>query len=777
MRIGIRDSRLKIEDLRLRVIGIVFLAMMMISCPYSFAFSVEDMQALQKADNLRADGKTHEALAEYEKILEKSPNTDLKDEILVQMASCYIQLGDDDSAIKSYLKVISSNPDSMDSANAVSLMANMFTQRYQYEDMLAISKQIIQQFPGTESAAMASYRIANYLYSKGDNGTSIKEYKDFLSLYPKSTLRSSALNRLIYLYIAESMFKEAEDIINTTLAENPNNTYILRQLALVYRKQGKYDDALDLYQKIQSASPNDPDMYEQIGEIYVEKGDQDKAIAEWYKITSNNQGQYYFHQMLAGIFKSHGLYDQAAQEYQKAINLQPMASYIYNQLAELHIVNKKYDSAMDVYLQALMTLPANYPDRSEIVNNVLEISQLDGLHDKVISKLKTQTSQNNVSAMSALADIYFYNGEIGESIDLYKKVALRFPSNSNLLFERAEWLKRERQLENAIKMYEAILEIYPDTNFSIDALINIGQLQAELDKPNEAIANLKSVALKTRNLSDEKSNSQLVSALMMTGDIYLKQLHDTKASLSAYQEAEIILKRQSYMITEISELYLKMADCYRIMGVFDMASKALESIPEDNRSALIEARMAKLQGDCYFNMGDFDNAKIQYKKATKSNLKEDWANDALDRLALIAEYSVGALQELLKSYANVDRMKEAGEYDRALSEYQNAIKAYPSSGLTDRIKLEIGSLLTQKERYNEAIETYEVLIRSNSQFAPEAQFRIAGIYSQNLNDSQRAIEAYSKLIRDYPDSILVSDARKQLQRLSVGASPSVPHLP
>ncbi|HGJ65142.1 TPA: tetratricopeptide repeat protein, partial [bacterium] len=715
-----------------KVIIIAFL--LIIASNYNaVAYSTEEIQAFQKADDLRADGKVHEALLIYENLLKENPNTDLKNEILIQMASCYIQLGDEDSAIKAYLQAIAINPNSLDSANAVALMANMFTQRYRFDDLIAVAKQIIQQFPNTESSAMASYRIANSYYSRGNNTEAIKEYKDFLVQYPKSTMRLSALNRLIYLYIAENMFGEAEGVINTILSENPNNSYIQQQLAVIYRKQGRYDEALALYQKLRSFNPKDPDIYEQVGEIYYEKGEKDKAIAEWYKITENNENQYYFHQMLAGIFKSHDLYDLAVQEYQKAIDLQPLASYLYSRFAELHIIKRNYDLAIDVYISALINLPANYSERNEIIDNVLEICQIEGLRDRVISKLNEQITQkkDNLSAMVALADIYFYSNDIDKSMELYKKLAILSQDNRNILLDRAELLKRQGQFENAIKMYESALDDSTNPRMYVDILISIGQLQSELNRPDEAIESLNFAISKAKTLNDSLYSEQLISAMILLGDIYINQKHNTQASLAIYKEAENLIKYQNTMSEKMLALYLKMANCYRIMGNFDMALKALEAIQPNYRSAVTEAKIAWVQGDIFYNMGDFENAKIHYKKSAQRNFKEDWANDVLEKLAFIDEFAGGKMEDLLKTYANIERMKENGEYDKALSEYENVLKIYKSGDLIDKIKLNISELLAQKGKYNEAIENYLQLSNSNSRYAPEALFRVAHIYSQN----------------------------------------------
>lgn len=756
-----------------KLISYVIIFCIVIILPATGEPSAKDVQSYNEAENLQAVGKAQEALNIYEKILKESPETTLKDEILIQMASCYIQLGDDDSAIKSYLNVVSNNPNSTNAANAVSLMANVYTHRYQFDDLLAMSKQILQQYPGTESAAMTVYRVAGYLYSKGDNKKAIEQYQNFLEQFPKSTLRATVFSRLVYLYIAESMFKEAEDMITLSLKENPDNSYMIQQLALVYRKQGKYDDAMVLYQKLLGANSNDIDVYEQVGEIYIEKGDKDKAIAEWYKIIKTSPRQYYLHQLVAGILKSHGFLDLAEQEYQKAIELQPIASYLYTQLAELYIIEKKYESAVNVYLDALLVLPTNYPDRAEIIQNILDLCKIEGLYDKVVSRLKSQLA--NPTAIFSLADVYFFRGDIDNSLDLFRKYVSLNPDNGNLLLERARWLRREQQPEMAIKLFNLIIELFPNTNVYLDSMMSIGELKITLNQPKEAVDILQKMIARAKNINNRTAKTQLVSAQIMIGDIYQKDMHNLPSALTTFKEAESIIDPRSN--EQIIDLRLKMTDCYRLMGFYNEALETLNSIPKESRSASIEAHIAKMKGDCYFSMGDFDGAKTQYKVATKSNLNEDWANDALDRLALIDEYSNDSLRDLLKTYDNIERLTASGEYDNAFLECSNAVKKYPANGLTDRIQIDMGELLILKGKYSDAIKIYEGLVRPDSQFAPEAQFRIANIYWQRLNDRQQAIDAYSKLIREYPDSILVADARKQLQRLSASGTNSGQALP
>ena len=201
-------------------------------------------------------------------------------------------------------------------------------------------------------------------------------------------------------------------------------------------------------------------------------------------------------------------------------------------------------------------------------------------------------------------------------------------------------------------------------------MMSIGELKVMLNQPNEAIDIIQKMIAKVKNINNQTEKVRLVSAQIMLGDIYLNNKNDLQSALSAYIKAKSFINPRE-MTEQMTDLSLKIADCYRLMGNYDMALDTLDSLSKESRNAIIEARITKQKGDCYFSMGDFNGAKTQYKKATKGNLKEDWANDALDKLALIDEYSNGSLLDLLKSYANIERLKASGEYDNAFLECSN----------------------------------------------------------------------------------------------------------
>ncbi len=734
------------------------------------------MYLLQTAENLQAEGKNREAIKIYEKIIEKISDESIKNGILINMARCYNQIGDDDSAIETYLKIISSNPNSMDAPNAVSLMMNLYAQSYRFDEMIAMSKQISQLFPETEASAMAIYRVASYYYSKGDYRSAIAEYERLLDKFPKSTVRTSAINRLIYLYIDSSMFDSAEKLLKDILSLEPRNNYMRQQLAFVYRKQAKYDEALNIYLSIQESEPGGIEMFEQIGELYYEMGNTQKAIDEWYKITKSAPGQYSRHQILAGIFKSYGMYDKAAEEYQKAIDLQPNFPYLYSQLAELYMVNKEFKLAVDVYLKALTRIPINYSDRQEMIKNIIEICKIEGLSDMIISELEQNSRQDpyNYLYIMTLADFYFYKGDIDKSLEQYKALLLTYPDNGKTIYDRAKILEREQKINDSISFYKTIINTFPDSSISLQSLFDVSNLYYNINEPEKSIKYLKQLISQIKY--KDELNSLLLQAEMLSGDVYFNHKHDIDNALFHYNESLKIINSaygNQDSRTQIPFIKMKIAQCYIYLEQFNKAEECLSDISDVYQTDNIKSQIAKVRGDIYFHKGDFEKAKAQYKIATETILNEDWINDALERIALINDYNEKNLQELMNNYAKAERLIKLGQYDKAMEIYTSAKTKFKE----DELDFRIGELLVLMEKYESAISVYTALSASKSSLSADAQFQIAYIYWQKLGNFEKAIEAYTKLIENFPDSIFVSEARKNIQLLSTGKEKFMKILP
>jgi outer membrane protein assembly factor BamD (BamD/ComL family) len=91
-------------------------------------------------------------------------------------------------------------------------------------------------------------------------------------------------------------------------------------------------------------------------------------------------------------------------------------------------------------------------------------------------------------------------------------------------------------------------------------------------------------------------------------------------------------------------------------------------------------------------------------------------------------------------------------------------------------------LYTQAQNYSEqgdfqsAISTYEDILElyPDSPLAYKARFLIAFVYSENLKDKDKAKENYEEVIEKYPDCDLADDAQYMLKTMEEDNLPVIP---
>jgi TolA-binding protein len=140
------------------------------------------------------------------------------------------------------------------------------------------------------------------------------------------------------------------------------------------------------------------------------------------------------------------------------------------------------------------------------------------------------------------------------------------------------------------------------------------------------------------------------------------------------------------------------------------------------------------------------------------------SNDALDLLVLIQ--SNGDFDKLpLKRYVEAVVANRRGEIGTAIQICQDVIDEFSSAYIVDDAWWLIAQIQVRQKAYTEAIEALKNIISiSQSLIRPEAQAKIADLYMLK-DDSELAIQSYTSLIVDYPDSVMANYARQQIDLL------------
>ncbi|MBI1923080.1 tetratricopeptide repeat protein, partial [Candidatus Poribacteria bacterium] len=662
-------------------------------------------------------------------------------------------LGNDALAIQSFQGIIDDDPNGSYASQAVNQIGNLFLQRYQYKEAILSCRQLVNKYPNTQTAAIASYLVGLYLYSNSQYDEAIKSYLSFLENFPNSPYRVSALSNIVRLYLTRRQYDEAEKLLNAHLRQNPTDADAMEQLANLYKEQGKYNEAFNLYRAALEQNPNDADILKQLGDLYAARGQRDLALNEWAKIIQNEPNQFYRYQQLGTIYTSHQMYAEAIQVYETAIRLNPRSAYLYTQLADVYKIQGKIDLVIDTYLRALTAVDIGYGGRDTIIDSLAEIyegKQQERLFEQVSARIQSELKANpqNPSLVLSLAELLFRQGRLDLALENFKRLVPLYPADRGQILDKyAQILERDKN-PKAADFYQTIITLFPNSPIAWNSQIKLARLYEQMGRWQDALVVLTNM---TRQGNDP-------SVQLLLGRMWLHGIRNVEAAQPIYQA----LADQPLPTTQGWEVRLRLAECHILREQYAAAQNILRPIAEGNGDFKAEAR--KLIGDSYLFDGRFEDAIKEYKSVLDITSADLVSNDALERSVLIQSNS-DYNSEPLKRYVKALQEDLRGQTEEALKHCAEAIKAYPNALIVDDLWLLIGGIHQRRGRYTNAIEAYQQLISSKSLVAAEAQAKIADIYRWQLGDVPKALETYSALINNYPESVIVTYARQQIDEI------------
>jgi tetratricopeptide (TPR) repeat protein len=179
------------------------------------------------------------------------------------------------------------------------------------------------------------------------------------------------------------------------------------------------------------------------------------------------------------------------------------------------------------------------------------------------------------------------------------------------------------------------------------------------------------------------------------------------------------------------------------------------------------------QDEAGFRLAELDyyagrfSAAVARLEGISSNTQANFANDALSLLALLRE-NTSTEEQALRELARADFLACQHRYSEALPVLRSVIDRFPQALLVDDALMRLATLQRTMRMYSDAIGSYRRLLtefKESSIALDKAQFNTGDIYQYGLNDKIKAIDAYEKLLADYPQSILVGQARKRIREL------------
>ncbi len=188
--------------------------------------------------------------------------------VLFELVNMYQFLGQRDKALKILRGIVENNPDNYQFWQS---LVYFFENEGNKEAALKVYEEIARAFPEKSEIYMT---LAAQYATSGNFNASIKAIEEYERKEGKS--ETSSLSKYqIYTYMRDK--EAALAVLDTLLADNPDDVRLRSLLAETYYMFGDTERAIDIYQNVLSASPDDLLSL--------------AAMAEYYK-TVNNDSMY-----------------------------------------------------------------------------------------------------------------------------------------------------------------------------------------------------------------------------------------------------------------------------------------------------------------------------------------------------------------------------------------------------------------------------------------------------------------------------------------------------
>lgn len=407
-------------------------------------------------------------------------------------------------------------------------------------------------------------------------------------------------------------------------------------------------------------------------------------------------------------------------------------------------------------------------------------SQANGKYEVVIEKCEMLITKHPDSkyiddAVLLMGKCYFRLEQHSEAITKFRELEANFPDSN--LNEEGQFYMAKAYLEKgdpvlAVPILQALIEEHPKNDSADEMLYLLGTSLVEMGREEEAVQYLERLR-KKYSRSDYRVQAELeVAALYI-------DLGEPEKALAVYAElGKVRLSQENrirYLI-ERSEAQVRMRRYSAAQGSFDQLHRY-------NMGMLDQARIMLLEGEAWAGVDSTNKAIDTYKSVVARFPKSKFSAEAYFRLGAVYQTKLDSLTTAKTNYENVPRQYANSEFAqeaiqrsisisklqklrRSISRGEEANKA---SAQFDLAEVE----LFQFKNYQRALVAYKRIVRDypNNELAPRAAYAIGYIYDEYMDDKEQALIAYRRVVREYPDSQQAEFAREQLRQLTALTNP------
>lgn len=364
-----------------------------------------------------------------------------------------------------------------------------------------------------------------------------------------------------------------------------------------------------------------------------------------------------------------------------------------------------------------------------------------------------------------LAWLYLQIKDFEGAMQQYKALDLQQNTGGTRLYQLGEFALNNDFQKVAIRCFEFLVQQFPSSPYRFMAQQKLIQLREDVVKSTYPVqkSEVRVLIREYENLA-ENQYLNMYDLNLKVAELYGKYLNRPD---SAILLLETKMKATRWPRNMESKAKILLADMYILKNEPWDASLLYGQVEKDEAESLLGYEAKLKNAKVFYFKGEFELCQEQLD-VLKMSTSRDISNDAIDLGLLIqdilAEDTTGYF---LSKFAEIDLLIFQGNYPDAVAKIDNVLAASSNAIVTERMRYRLYKNYMAMQKAEEALQQLDLILKTKASdlYLDDALFFMANIYADQKKNKDKAMELYLQLIKEYPGSVFVVDARKKLRQL------------
>ena len=575
-------------------------------------------------------------------------------------------------------------------------------------------------------------------------------------------------------FLRSAQFDRAINLLEDLYQASPETHVFYDRLRQAYENVKRYDDAIRLIDERLARTPSPTVLLAEKARLRYLKGDEAGAFQDWEAALAALPGNANTYLTVYRSQMQVRLFERAIEVLENGRLTLDRTDLFQTDLAYLYSLTGRHDLAMEEYLNLLEHNERQLSFVRSRLNRYTD--QEEALRAGIaVAERGVRRAPLNRAFRELLSWLYLEGGMYRQAFDTNRAIDRLEKEQGHVLFAFAGQAADAGAYDVALEAFEEILARHPASPAAPEAKRGLAEMyerraekngeQAYDDRGNRIAAPDYDHALAAYRafLQDYPDHPAYPDVLRRIGrlqqDVFFN-LGEAEATLNEVVERYPGTDAADRAEFDLGRIALQRSRLDAARLIFSRLSDRLRT------GELAEAARYEL-ARIHFYAGEFD-AALTLAEAMQENTSAEVANDAIElKVLLLENRGPDSLDTPLRHFATARLLERQRRIPEAVTALDELLRTYGGHPLADDARFFRATLLRRLGRADEALAALLELplIHPMSLLADRSLFTAAEIQAFDLHDPDAALETYTRVLAEYPGSLLIPEARARIRTL------------